>query len=307
MTFVKSVTAALAFLLVGCGERGEKAIEASGTIEGTDVNIGAQVSGKVTDVRVSEGALVSTGDTLVLVDDLEYRLQLRQAVANGEACEAQYRLALEGSRKEDIIQAEANLRTAETDYSRMKELLPSQTVTQRQYDEAYARFVSAQQTFDKLTRGSRQEEIRAARARRDQALAQADLLRKKLGDCHILAPSGGTITLRGIEPGELIAPGMNLLRLTKLDRVKLTLYLNEKDVGRIKIGQRARVTIDADPAKAYDGTVVYVSPAAEFTPKNVQTTEERTKLVFAVRLEVDNTDGGLKPGLPADAKLLVNE
>jgi HlyD family secretion protein len=307
MTFVKSVTAALAFLLVGCGERGEKAIEASGTIEGTDVNIGAQVSGKVTDVRVSEGALVSTGDTLVLVDDLEYRLQLRQAVANGEASEAQYRLALEGSRKEDIIQAEANLRTAETDYNRMKELLPSQTVTQRQYDEAYARFVSAQQTFDKLTRGSRQEEIRAARARRDQALAQADLLRKKLEDCHILAPSGGTITLRGIEPGELVAPGMNLLRLTKLDRVKLTLYLNEKDVGRIKIGQRARVTIDADPAKAYDGTVVYVSPAAEFTPKNVQTTEERTKLVFAVRLEVDNADGGLKPGLPADAKLLVNE
>jgi HlyD family secretion protein len=198
MTLAKSVMAALALLLVGCGERGEEAIEASGTVEGTDVNIGAQVSGRVIEVRVSEGALVSTGDTLVLVDDLEYRLQFRQAVANGEALEAQYRLALEGSRKEDIIQAEANLRTAETDYSRMKELLPSQTVTQRQYDEAYARFVGAQQTFDKLTRGSRQEEIRAARARRDQALAQADLLRKKLEDCHVLAPSGGTITLRGI-------------------------------------------------------------------------------------------------------------
>jgi HlyD family secretion protein len=176
------------------------------------------------------------------------------------------------------------------------------------YDDAYARFVAAEQTYRKLKRGLRPEEIEGARVRRDQAAAQADLLRKKVRDCRILSPTRGTITLRGVEPGELVTPGMTVLRLTYLDRVKLTIYVNESELGKIKLGQKARVSIDSfGENQSLEGDVTYISPVAEFTPKNVQTKEECTKLVFGVKIEVDNPDQALKPGLPADARILTAE
>ncbi len=291
--------------LAGCSGNNTSIIEASGTIEGTDVSIGTEVAGKVRDVRVDEGTQVHKGDTLVLIDDEDYRIQLRQAVANLASFESAYRLAVEGSRREDIVQAEANYQSAEADYRRMKELLASQTVTQKQYDDAYARFISAQQTFEKLQRGSRPEEIAGARQRRDYADAQVDLMRKKVRDCAVLAPSNGTVTLRAIEPGEVVSIGTNVLQLTYLDEVKLTIYVSEPEYGRIRLGQQADVSIDSAPGRVFEGKVIYLSPDAEFTPKNVQTKDERTKLVFAVKIQVRNPDGTLKPGLPADAKVHV--
>jgi HlyD family secretion protein len=187
----------------------------------------------------------------------------------------------------------------------MKELLASQTITQKQYDDAEARYISAQQAYDKLVHGLRAEEIVAVRARRDQALAQTDLLKKKVRDCHVTAPSAGTITLRAVEPGELVGPGSQLLRITYLEKVKLTIYVTEKQISRIQLGQSATVTTDA--GGTFVGKVVYKSPVAEFTPKNVQTKEERTKLVFGVKILVDNPDGRLSPGLPADASISLTE
>ncbi|MEK9137183.1 MAG: biotin/lipoyl-binding protein, partial [Bacteroidota bacterium] len=222
MRLTNSISSALlgTVLLIGCSGNSDDRIEASGTIEGTDVNIGSEVSGRVKEVRVEEGTRVHQGDTLVLIDDTDYQIQLRVAIANQEAAEAQYRVAVEGSRKEDILQAEAAFKSADKDYRRMKELLATQTITQKQFDDAEARYISAQQTYEKLVKGLRRDEITAIRARRDQAAAQADQLRKKVRDCHILAPSGGTVTLRAIEPGELVGPGANLLRITYLDKVK---------------------------------------------------------------------------------------
>lgn len=296
---------ALLTLSVGCSHEEKDTLQASGTIEGTDVNLSAEVVGQVLEVRVDEGSRVKNGDTLVVIDDTEYQIQLRQQQANGDAAQAQYQLAIEGSRKEDIALAEATFKNAEADYKRMKALLESQTVTQKQYDDALTRFITAQQTYEKLSRGLRPAEIQAARAKRDQAAAQVDQLRKKVNDCRIIAPTTGTVTLRAVQPGEFVTVGANLLRITYLDKVKLTIYVAEAELGRIKLGQHARVFIDTDPTKAYDGTVVYISPVAEFTPKNVQTKEERTKLVFGVKIEADNSDGALKPGMPADARILL--
>ncbi len=294
----------VSFLVAGCSSGDKNIVEASGTIEGTDVNIGTEVAGKVKTVRVNEGSRVVHGDTLLTVDDAEYQIQLRQAVSNLESFEATYRLALAGSRREDVIQAEAAYKNAEGDYKRMKDLLASQTITQKQYDDVYARFVAAEQTYEKLKRGLRPEEIDNARNRRDYAAAQVDLLRKKVRDCSVLAPSGGTVTLRAIEPGELVTLGSNVLRITRLDPVNLMIYVNERDLGRIHLGQDAKVSIDAfGQGRTFDGSVIYISPTAEFTPKNVQTKEERTKLVFGVKIEVKNPDGALKPGLPADARI----
>lgn len=296
--------AVAALLLAGCTGRDGNALSASGTIEGTEVAVSAEAGGKLQTIRVQEGALVNTGDTLAVIDDAEYRLQLRQAVANFEAAEAQYRLVVEGPRKEDVVQAEAAYHNAETDYQRMKELVAAKSASQKQYDDAYARFVVAQQAFEKLSKGSRRDEILMARARRDQASAQADQLKKRVRDCTIVAPSSGTVTLRAAEPGELAAAGATLFHLTALDLVKLTVYLNEAELGKISLGQKAEVKIDAYADRSFNGTIIYISPTAEFTPKNVQTKEERTKLVFAVRIEIENPEHILKPGLPADATLI---
>src|ERR1041384_3939616 len=122
--------------LPACSGRNGSEITASGTIEGTDVQIGAEVAGKVLQVRVDEGSRVKAGDTLVVLDDSEYRIQLRQAEANLASFESSYRLTVEGSRKEDILQAEAAYKTAEADYGRMKDLLAQSAVTQKQYDAA---------------------------------------------------------------------------------------------------------------------------------------------------------------------------
>lgn len=294
-------------LVTSCSQDDGSTIRASGTIEGTDITIGSEVAGPVGEVRVSEGSRVKAGDTLVLVNDTEYQLQLKQAESAAAAAEAQYRLAVKGSRKEDILQAEAVLKAAEADFQRVTDLLASKTVTQKQFDDARARYVAAEQTLRKLNAGLRDEEIAMARAKRDQAEAVVEQLRKKAGDCIIVAPSAGTITLRAIEPGELVGPGSLVLRLTNLDIVKLTIYVRETELGRIRIGQEAGVSIDSYPERKFKGRVVYISPKAEFTPKNVQTKEERTKLVFAVKIEVENPDGALKPGLPADAELHTND
>jgi HlyD family secretion protein len=150
----------------------------------------------------------------------------------------------------------------------------------------------------------RPEEITTARARREQAQAQADQLKKKVRDCSVLAPTVGTVTLRAVEPGELVGPGSNLVRITYLDKVKLTIYVNEDQIPRVKLEDKAVVTTDA--GLKFDGKVIYKSPVAEFTPKNVQTKEERTKLVFGVKILIDNPEGKLSPGIPADAIIVLN-
>lgn len=295
----------LAVILIGCSGNGADSVEASGTIEGTDIDIGTEVAGKIREVRVDEGARVAPGDTLVVIDDTEYQIQLRQAQANLQSFDAAYRLAVEGSRKEDVIQAESAFKNAAADFQRMQDLLASHTVTQKQYDDAEARFVATQQSYEKLKRGSRAEEIKGARDRRDYAAAQVDLLKKRVRDCSLLAPSPATVTLRSVEPGELVTLGSNVLRLTYLDKVKLTIYVGEPYLGGIRLGQKAEVAIDGEKPKTFEGTVTYISPVAEFTPKNVQTKEERTKLVFGVKIEIENREGVLKPGLPADARLTI--
>ena len=218
---------ALAAAVTGCGSKDNGTIEASGTIEGTEINVAAEVAGRILAVPVNEGARVKPGDTLALINDEEYRLQLQQADANLASLDAAYRLALEGSRKEDVIQAEAAYTSANADYLRMKDLLASATITQKQYDDAYARFVAADQTYRKVKSGLRPEEINGARARRDAAAAQVDLLKKRIRDCAVVSPAPGTLTLRAVEPGELVGMGSNIARLTYLDRVKLTIYVNE--------------------------------------------------------------------------------
>jgi len=310
------VLAVVSLAALACSSKADKmGISASGTIEAIEVNVSSKVSGQILGLAVEEGARVKPGDVLATVDHAAADIQLRQAEAGVDLAQAQLVLLRNGSRKEDIQQAEAalkqadaNLQVAADDARRMRELLNTGSVTAKQRDDAEARLTVAEaqrsaaaEALNKVRRLARPEEIQAAEARLAQARASADLLAKTIADCTITAPGGGIVTHKAVEAGELVAPGSTVVTLAELDSVYVMIYVTEKEMGRVRLGDGVEVRIDAFPDKVFAGKITYISPEAEFTPKNVQTKEDRVKLVFGVKVEIENKDGLLKPGLPADA------
>jgi len=298
--------AILIAVLAGCTRSDDREISASGTIEATEVNISAKVGGRIDRLPVDEGTAVRAGDTLAVIDRSDLAIQLRQAMANAAAADAQFRLTARGARQEDIVQAEASFKNAEDDLKRAEELFKANSATQKQLDDARTRFIVSRGVYEKLKHGPLPEEIDAARARREQAAAQVDAVRKQIADAVVLAPSNGEITQRSVEVGEIVLPNAALFRLSRLDTVHLMIYVSEIELARVKSGQSAKVFIDAAPGKPLPGRVTYISPIAEFTPKNVQTKEDRTKLVFGVKIEAANQLRLLKPGMPADATIVTD-
>jgi HlyD family secretion protein len=306
--------------LLSCSGNGAKdVISASGTIEAIEVNVASKVAGELEERAVDEGARVRAGDKLAAIDHATLDIQLRQAEAGVDLARAQLVLLRNGARREDIRQAEAaleqavaSLKVAEDDARRMRELEKTGSVTPKQREDAEARLAvtqaqknAAAEALQKVRTLSRPEEIQAAEARLAQAQAAVDLLKKTIADCTITAPVGGIVTHKAVEVGELVAQGATIVTLSELDSVYVMIYVTEKELGRVRLGDAAEVIIDAFPDKLFSGKVTYISPEAEFTPKNVQTKEDRVKLVFGVKVEIENREGLLKPGLPADAVIRV--
>lgn len=295
----------LTLFLFGCSKDNQNTITASGTIETTEVTVAAKVGGEITKLLVNEGAKVNKGDTLLNIDRTDLEIQYKQALANASAAEAQYNLTLKGPRIEDMLQAEANYKNAKTDFDRTEELYKEKTITQKMRDDAELKFITAEQNYEKMKRGSRSEEIAGARARFNQAAAQTEAIQKKLNDAVVVAPIQGVITQKAIEEGDNVVPNGSLFRISRLDKVHLTIYVTEIELAKIKLGQDAKIFIDAYPDKPFIGKITYISDVAEFTPKNIQTKDDRTKLVFAVKIEASNPDFTLKPGMPADAVIEI--
>lgn len=319
---IVAALAAGAVVFAACSGPGKvRGIEGSGTIEAREVAVAPKVGGQVLEIRAEEGSRVGKGDILVLIDHETLDIQLRQAEAGVALAEAQLRLVKKGARAEDIRQgeealrqAEANLKVAADDARRMRELAARGSVTPKQRDDAEARLIvsqaqeaSAKEALAKLRRLARPDEIGAAEARLAQAVAAADLLRKMIADGTVVSPVAGIVTRRPVEAGELVSPGATVLTISELDRVYVMIFVTEKELGRVRLGGEADVTIDAAPGRIFKGRVTYISPEAEFTPKNIQTKEDRVKLVFGVKVEIPNPDGALKPGLPADAVIVFEE
>jgi HlyD family secretion protein len=317
----KAVVLALAVLAgAACAARSDKSVlAASGTIEAVEVNVASKVPGQVLTLAVEEGARVQPGDVLATIDHATADIQLRQAEAGVDLARAQLVLLENGARREDIQQAEAALKQAEAglqlaadDARRMRELFRTASVTAKGRDDAETRLTiaeaqraSAAEALSKVRRLARPEEIQAARARLAQAEAARDLLAKTIADCTIVAPAAGVVTHKAVEAGELVTAGATVVTLAHLDSVYVMIYLTEREVGRVRLGDAADVEIDAFPGRPFPGRVTYISPEAEFTPKNVQTKEDRVKLVFGIKVEIANPEGLLKPGLPADATVRV--
>jgi HlyD family secretion protein len=216
---------------------------------------------------------------------------------------------LERARAEQA-RAETGLRKARQQLADTEAMLANPLELQTQVNQAreqvavaQAGVTAAEAALETLKAGPRLEDVAVAQAGVAQAEAALATLQTQMAKLTLYAPAAGIITSRAIHEGEMAGPGVTLLTLADIDKVKLTVYIPEDKIGRVKLGQRVMAEVDSYPGKEYPGEVVYISPSAEFTPKNVQTKEERVNTVFAVKVQLDNPAHELKPGMPADAKL----
>jgi HlyD family secretion protein len=313
------VTPLLALIFISCNGNNHDRIDASGNIEATNIVVSSQVSGKVIQILKDEGNHVTKGDTVIIMDPETYKLKLDEALASKDVAQAQFKLLKEGARSEDIKQAEDNLKQAqisfnlaEQDKERMDNLFKSQTITKKQHDDAtanyeitLARLNSAKENLDKMKNLARPEELKQAEANLNKVIANVNLLQKNLNDCYVTSPSSGFITKKFVEIGETAGMMSSLFQVADLNTVELAIYVSETELGKVKLGQQAEINVDTYPDKSFEGTVIYISPQAEFTPKNIQTKDERTKLVFQVKIKIDNPEFELKDGMPADAEIIL--
>jgi HlyD family secretion protein len=324
----------LAVVLGGCrGVPPPDTIRVSGYVEATEVQVAAEVGGRLVELAVDEGDRVAAGQVVARLDTRDAELALARLRAEREQAVAQRRLLEAGARIEDISQARAQVHSAEedlraaqaevaaaaADLERFESLLRTNAGSVKQRDDAAtrrevaearvraatARVAAARAALARLEAGARREELDAARARVAAVDAQIAVLEKSVADATVVSPVAGVVTLRLVDRGELVAPRAPLLVVTDLDRAWANVYVDEPLVPRVRLGQPATILTDA--GQRLEGTVTFVSPRAEFTPRNVQTADERAKLVYRLRVSVDNRAGILKAGMPVEAELRLEK
>jgi HlyD family secretion protein len=290
-------------------------IVASGHVEATEVMVSTKVAGTIETLAVDEGAAVAAGQEIARLDTTDTRLALDAARADRAMAAAELRLRVAGSREEDVkeaeaqlVRAEADLSGAEKDLARMEGLLAAGSGTTKSRDDARTRRDVAQASLDaarerlrRLRAGFRAEEKDAARARVDAADARIAQLEQQLKDAVVVSPIKGVVTEKVAEKGELLARGAGLVVVTELENAWLNAYVAETDLGRLRLGQEAQVVTDDGQSRT--GRLSFVASRAEFTPKNVQTRDERVKLVYRIKVALENGDGLFKPGMPSTARL----
>jgi HlyD family secretion protein len=328
-SLVSVITIALAMSVAGCRPNAPAGPpRASGYVEATDVRVSAKVPGRVENVNAVEGARVNAGDTLVVLSTTDVSLVISRVRAERDQALANLRLLQAGSRPEDIRQleaqaaaaaaerqaADAEVSAARADEARFEQLLRNKAGSQKQRDDAVARrelaearlkaaadrVAAAGAALARGKAGARAEEIAAARARVAAVDAQIASLEHDRGEATIAAPMTGVVGSRLVEPGEIVAAGTGLFVLIDLDHAWANVYVEEPLVPTLRLDQPATVLTDAGNRLA--GRITFISPRAEFTPRNVQTAEERAKLVYRVKVTVDNREGILKPGMPVEAE-----
>jgi len=317
------VVAALAvggpFALRILNSGGAPAIQVTGNMEATQVDVSAKITARIITRRVREGDRVARGQLLIELDGTDLRADVERSEAALQSAEAHLRDLLAGARQEEIEQARAALRSAEAtriwterDFRRAEELLQKELIAMQEvdrarqaYDVALAQERSARANLKLLESGSRPFQVDEARGQVSQARAALALARSRLAETTIASPIDGVVLRKNMEVGEMAGPGVSILTLVDPTDLWLRAYVPETDIGRIKIGMAARITIDAYKDRTFTGKITEIASEAEFTPKNVQTKKERVNLVFRIKIAVDNPQGFLKPGMPADADILL--
>jgi HlyD family secretion protein len=297
---------------------GDGELDASGTVEATEAQLGFQAPGRIERLLVREGDRATAGDTLAVLDRAELLARRAQAQAGLAAAQALLDELEAGSRSEERVQAEQALRAAADrladatrELERVRRLFETGSVSRETLDRAQLQVdvlttqrEQADQQLRLVRTGPRPERIAAQRAAVAAARAQVAQIDAALTNAVIRAPFDGVITVKHREIGETVGAGAPVLTLMNLDDRWVRIYVPETRVGAVHLGDSAAITADTYPDRTYRGAVSFIASQAEFTPRNVQTREERVKLVYAVkvRITVDSTYD-LKPGLPADVRL----
>ena len=280
---------ALPFLiLAGCskpwGNTGDSdPINLSGTVEARDADLSFQVGGRIASMPANEGAAVKKGDLVATLDDSDYKLGLRRAQAEYAAARA------------TVVQAKAHLKLTTSELNRLSRLADKNLVSPQQIEQA------------QTTNESSEADLKRANAQVKVTAAALHTAQHQLNYVRLTAPNDGIISSRLAEIGEVVPAGKPIFNLAEISRPWIRAYINETDLARVRIGQEAEVRVDGIPDKVFKGRLSFISPKAEFTPKTVETRALRVDLVYRVRVEVNNPDGVLKIGMPADIKLLPAE
>jgi HlyD family secretion protein len=352
------------------------AIQVSGNLELTQVDLSFKTAGRMTELAVREGDFVKQGQLIAKLDSAQLEQQLlrdQAAVASAQSSLQQLQTSIEyqaatidsditarhadlaqaqakldallaGSRPQEIQQAQSGVADAKasndlarSDWERAQTLFSREDISKSQYDEARAKLDStaaqlrqSQEHLGLVQEGPRKEDIAGARAqvaqaaaavqtaeanridlrRKEQQLverarAQAGMTQTQIADSTIVAPIDGVVLVKSAEAGEVLAAGTTIVSLGDLAHPWLRAYINETDLGRIKLDGKVKLSTDSFPGKTYDGRISFISSEAEFTPKQIQTKEERVKLVYRIKIDVDNAHQELKNNMPVDGEILL--
>ncbi|HVZ23334.1 MAG TPA: efflux RND transporter periplasmic adaptor subunit [Vicinamibacterales bacterium] len=318
-------------------------VAASGRIEGREVTIAPKdIQARVSRLLVDEGQTVVKGQLLAELEAANLDARLMSASASVAALEAQVgQAALDvsytarnsaaaiaaaaaavNSAQAVVMKTRAILGNATADHDRATSLLRDGVISKRDFDlaetalrtseadadaadkdlaRARANFAMAQAGADAV--GLKRRQLLALQESRRAALGQLAEVKASVDERRLVAPANGTILSRLVEIGDVVSPGSPMFEMVDMSRLYVKVYIPEPDIGKLRLGDRASITVDAFPGRPFSAHVSKIHDEAEFTPKNVETADERLKLVFGVELAVDNPDGVLKPGMPADASI----
>lgn len=269
----------------------EGILEGYGRIEGTEIAVSSKITGQIANMMVSEGNRLEKGTPIAIISAEEVQARLAQSDARIKSIEEVIKQL-----STRVVTDEHHAAKARVDYKRNQTLFKQGSIAAQQMDLSENALRSAEGEL----RGA-QELLAAARADLRAARAIRDEVQVSLTDTRIVAPVAGTVVTKAMEEGELVLPGKVLVVLVDLTRPYLRVYLPEKEIGKVKLGDPARVYVDSFPNQPFEALVTDVAQKAEFTPKDVHMPDERVTLVYGVKLEIKNPQGYLKPGMPADA------
>jgi HlyD family secretion protein len=292
----------------------------SGNIEAHESQLSFKVQGRIVQLPIEEGQWVEPGTLIARLDTDDFRQRVNVDQANVKVRESSLALTLAGTRHQEVqaaqqamLQAQADLDQRKLDFARAQQLFAKDAISAQDRDvadtnlkRAQAAFQQAKARYDEAVEGARKEEIQVAEANVKQARANLGLSKVTLDNATLLAPGAGVITVRQAEIGEVVSPGTPVATLADLDHLWLRAYVPETDLGKIRWGLAATVRTDTYPSKTYKGRISFISPQAEFTPKSVQTFQERVTLVYRIKIDLENSNHELKPGMPADAEIDLN-
>ena len=289
----------------------------SGNIEAHESVVGFKVQGRIVELPVQEGQWVDAGALLARLDGDDYRRQAEMDEAALGVQRAQLALGLAGTRRQELeatqqslLDAKADLAQKKLDYDRAETLFRERVGSQQERDQAetnlkraQATYRRAQEMYDEAREGTRREQLAVDRAAVVQAEEKLRVSKLNVEYTVLRAPVSGVVVVRDAEPGEVVAPNTPVATVADLDHLWLRAYVSETDLGRVRWGQEATVRTDTFSGKSYRGHVSFISDNAEFTPKSVQTFKERVTLVYRIKIDVENPNHELKPGMPADATI----